>query len=86
MPPSDAPKRPDPDALLAQINEDAIAATRGKLRVYFGASAGVGKTYAYLVPTLLSGARTLLSTATSIALGDFSSVLAVLPAGLAQMG
>lgn len=29
---------------------------------------------------------TLLSTATSIALGDFNSVLAVLPAGLAQMG
>ena len=29
---------------------------------------------------------TLLSTATSIALGDFSSVLAVLPAWLAQMG
>ena len=49
MPPSDAPKRPDPDALLAQINEDAIAATRGKLRVYFGASAGVGKTYAMLM-------------------------------------
>ena len=45
---TDAPKRPDPDALLAQINEDAIAATRGKLRIYFGASAGVGKTYAML--------------------------------------
>ena len=28
------------------------------------AGTGVGKTYAYLVPTLLSGARTLLSTAT----------------------
>ena len=42
------PKRPDPDALLAQINEDALSATRGKLRVYFGASAGVGKTYAML--------------------------------------
>lgn len=43
-----APKRPDPDALLAQITEDAVLATRGKLRVYFGASAGVGKTYAML--------------------------------------
>ncbi len=42
------PQRPDPDALLAQINEDAISATRGKLRIYFGASAGVGKTYAML--------------------------------------
>src|ERR1700741_1259125 len=28
------------------------------------AGTGVGKTFAYLVPTLLSGARTLLSTAT----------------------
>lgn len=43
-----SPQRPDPDALLAQINEDAISAARGKLRVYFGASAGVGKTYAML--------------------------------------
>lgn len=43
-----SPKRHDPDALLAQINADAISATRGKLRVYFGASAGVGKTYAML--------------------------------------
>ena len=45
---TNAPKRPDPDALLAQINENAVLATRGKLRVYFGASAGVGKTYAML--------------------------------------
>ena len=43
------PKRPDPDALLAQINEDAVSEARGKLRIYFGASAGVGKTYAMLV-------------------------------------
>jgi two-component system sensor histidine kinase KdpD len=40
--------RPDPDALLAQLHEDAVAVLRGKLRIYFGASAGVGKTYAML--------------------------------------
>jgi len=40
--------RPDPDALLAQIREDAREFVRGKLRIYFGASAGVGKTYAML--------------------------------------
>jgi len=40
--------RPDPDALLAQLREDERARERGKLRVYFGASAGVGKTYAML--------------------------------------
>ena len=40
--------RPDPDRLLAQMREDATRAARGKLRIYFGASAGVGKTYAML--------------------------------------
>ena len=40
--------RPDPDQLLAQLRGDAERATRGKLRIYFGASAGVGKTYAML--------------------------------------
>lgn len=40
--------RPDPDALLAQLREQAEEVTRGKLRIYFGASAGVGKTYAML--------------------------------------
>ena len=41
-------QRPDPDALLAQVQAQDIRAARGKLRVYFGASAGVGKTYAML--------------------------------------
>src|SRR6476620_12196673 len=40
--------RPDPDALLAQLQEQHAQSQRGKLRVYFGASAGVGKTYAML--------------------------------------
>lgn len=40
--------RPDPDDLLAQIRQDEARAARGKLRIYFGASAGVGKTYAML--------------------------------------
>lgn len=41
--------RPDPDTLLAQIHADAARAHRGRLRIYFGSSAGVGKTYAMLV-------------------------------------
>jgi two-component system sensor histidine kinase KdpD len=41
-------KRPNPDTLLAQLREDAQAVARGKLRIYFGASAGVGKTFAML--------------------------------------
>jgi len=40
--------RPDPDALLAQLRDDDLSVMRGKLRIYFGASAGVGKTYAML--------------------------------------
>jgi alkylation response protein AidB-like acyl-CoA dehydrogenase len=40
--------RPDPDALLAQVKAQEASARRGRLRIYFGASAGVGKTYAML--------------------------------------
>jgi len=42
--------RPDPDALLALLNvEDrGTGRTRGRLKVFFGATAGVGKTYAML--------------------------------------
>jgi two-component system sensor histidine kinase KdpD len=46
--PDSATERPNPDALLRDIEAAAQHATRGKLRVYFGASAGVGKTYAML--------------------------------------
>jgi two-component system, OmpR family, sensor histidine kinase KdpD len=41
-------QRPDPDQLLEQLREQEQRARRGRLRVYFGASAGVGKTYAML--------------------------------------
>ncbi|HEY8100338.1 MAG TPA: two-component system sensor histidine kinase KdpD [Burkholderiaceae bacterium] len=47
MCPTDS-QRPDPDALLAQVQAQERKAARGKLRIYFGASAGVGKTYAML--------------------------------------
>ncbi len=40
--------RPDPDALLAEITQDEKKAKRGKLKIFFGASPGVGKTYAML--------------------------------------
>jgi two-component system sensor histidine kinase KdpD len=40
--------RPDPEALLARIKEEEARARRGKLKVFFGAAAGVGKTYAML--------------------------------------
>jgi len=40
--------RPDPDALLAQVQRDEAAARRGRLKIFFGANAGVGKTFAML--------------------------------------
>ena len=40
--------RPDPDDLLAQAREAERAARRGRLKIFFGASAGVGKTCAML--------------------------------------
>ena len=40
--------RPDPDALLARVQREEAKARRGKLKIFFGATAGVGKTYAML--------------------------------------
>src|SRR5881296_4617542 len=41
-------QRPNPDALLARVQEEEARRRRGKLKVFFGAAAGVGKTYAML--------------------------------------
>ncbi len=43
-----ADERPNPDQLLAQVQADEGKSTRGKLKIFFGASPGVGKTYAML--------------------------------------
>lgn len=40
--------RPNPDALLARVASDEASAARGKLKIFFGAAPGVGKTYAML--------------------------------------
>jgi two-component system sensor histidine kinase KdpD len=40
--------RPNPDQLLARLKEEEAKATRGKLKIFFGAAPGVGKTYAML--------------------------------------
>src|SRR5215472_3910039 len=42
-------QRPDPDRLLAEVKAREARATRGRLKIFFGASAGVGKTYAMLL-------------------------------------
>jgi len=41
-------ERPDPDALLSALQKEEAAQRRGKLKVFLGMSAGVGKTYAML--------------------------------------
>jgi two-component system sensor histidine kinase KdpD len=55
-------QRPDPDLLLAKVKQQEAQARRGKLRIYFGSAAGVGKTYAMLVAArkLVSEGRTVL--------------------------
>ena len=56
--------RPDPDQLLARVEAEAARAKRGRLRIFFGASAGVGKTYA-----MLEAARSLRSGGTDVVVG-----------------
>ncbi|GGC94147.1 two-component system sensor histidine kinase KdpD [Undibacterium terreum] len=56
--------RPDPDVLLAHVQAQERRAARGKLRIYFGASAGVGKTYA-----MLTAARKMLADGQQVLIG-----------------
>ncbi|OYU27748.1 MAG: two-component system sensor histidine kinase KdbD [Burkholderiales bacterium PBB2] len=57
-------ERPNPDALLAQIREQESAEQRGRLRIYFGSSAGVGKTFA-----MLQAARKLMAEGRDVLAG-----------------
>ncbi|HWJ18657.1 MAG TPA: sensor histidine kinase KdpD, partial [Geobacterales bacterium] len=41
-------ERRNPDELLADVQREDARARRGRLRIFFGASAGVGKTYSML--------------------------------------
>lgn len=40
--------RPNPDELLARVQAEEAVQVRGKLKIFFGAAPGVGKTYAML--------------------------------------
>jgi two-component system sensor histidine kinase KdpD len=40
--------RPDPDALLARVQREDARSKRGRLTIFFGATAGVGKTFTML--------------------------------------
>ena len=76
--------RPDPDQLLEQLRAHEARASRGKLRIYFGASAGVGKTYA-----MLSAAQRELKEGRDVLVGVIEthgrSETAELLHGLAQL-
>ena len=41
-------ERPDPDELLSRVQAEEAKSGRGRLKIFFGACAGVGKTYAML--------------------------------------
>jgi len=62
--PMPSEQRPDPDLLLAKVKQQEAEAHRGKLRIYFGSSAGVGKTYAMLL-----AARKLKSEGRDVVIG-----------------
>ncbi len=57
-------KRPDPDKLLEMVNNDRALSSRGQLKIFFGSSAGVGKTYA-----MLSEAKRLYANGRDILIG-----------------
>jgi len=76
--------RPDPDDLIAQMRVQEARASRGKLRIYFGANAGVGKTWA-----MLSAAQRALQGGRDVVIGVVETHgradTAALLAGLEQM-
>ncbi|MGC4079598.1 MAG: DUF4118 domain-containing protein [Rubrivivax sp.] len=59
-----APPRPDPDALLRDVQQDEARARRGRLKIFFGANAGVGKTWA-----MLAAARDALAQGAALTVG-----------------
>jgi two-component system sensor histidine kinase KdpD len=56
--------RPDPDQLLERVQAEEAREKRGRLRIFFGASAGVGKTYA-----MLEAARNMRASGTDVVVG-----------------
>jgi two-component system sensor histidine kinase KdpD len=79
---STEPQRPDPDALLAQLRDAEQREQRGRLRIYFGSSAGVGKTYAMLVAArklAAEGVDVLAGVVETHGRGETAAVLEGLP-------
>jgi two-component system sensor histidine kinase KdpD len=64
LPGNPSTQRPDPDALLVRVQEEEARAQRGRLKIFFGASAGVGKSYA-----MLEAARKQASAGVDVVVG-----------------
>ena len=58
------PDRPNPDELLDRMQQEEARARRGKLKIFFGAAAGVGKTFA-----MLTAARVLRDRGRDVVVG-----------------
>src|SRR6266542_2056010 len=61
-------ERPDPEALLARAKEEEARKSRGRLKLFFGAAAGVGKTFA-----MLESARDLKADGVDVVVGVVES-------------
>jgi two-component system sensor histidine kinase KdpD len=57
-------RRPNPDELLEQVRAEEARAQRGRLKIFFGASPGVGKTF-----TMLEAARARRTTGLEVVVG-----------------
>jgi len=61
-------ERPNPDELLVQVQRETARAQRGRLKVFFGANAGVGKTY-----SMLEAARFAVASGKEVVAGYLES-------------
>jgi two-component system, OmpR family, sensor histidine kinase KdpD len=59
-----AEARPNPDQLLERVKAEEARRRRGRLRIFFGACAGVGKTY-----SMLEAARSMRASGTDVVVG-----------------
>lgn len=60
--------RPDPDDLLKAINKEENLQNKGKLKIFLGMAAGVGKTYA-----MLEEAQKLKSEGVDVVIGTINT-------------
>jgi two-component system sensor histidine kinase KdpD len=61
---TDDETRPDPDALLARVRAEEQRASRARLKIFFGAAPGVGKTF-----SMLESARRLRADGVDVVIG-----------------